>query len=188
MAAIESLSSCVLQPNCQPPPPAAHAPNPKRVIRRSEFPRRFVFIEEEEIREAPNFQLPQPADFVYCGPMPSNVLGGSLQCCCTDPATGFYRDGFCRTGPGDFGLHTVCAVMTSEFLEFSVSRGNDLVTPRPEMGFPGPRAGRSLVPMRQPLEGSSRCGNAPPVILEATHASTVEFVSLEDLMAHAADI
>ena len=70
-----------------------------------------------------------------------NVLGEALQSCSTDPMTGFYRDGCCRTGPEDVGLHTVCAVMTTEFLEFSKSRGNDLSTPRPEWGFPGLKAG-----------------------------------------------
>ncbi|HEY5707352.1 MAG TPA: DUF2237 domain-containing protein [Terrimicrobiaceae bacterium] len=120
--------------------------------------------------------------------MPSNVLGGSLQGCCTDPATGFYRDGYCRTGPGDFGLHTVCAVMTSEFLEFSASRGNDLVTPRPEMGFPGLEPGDRWCLCVSRWKEALDAELAPPVILEATHASTVEFVSLEDLTAHAADI
>ena len=119
--------------------------------------------------------------------MPSNVLGGDLQCCCTDPATGFYRDGFCRTGPGDFGLHTVCAVMTPEFLEFSVSRGNDLVTPRPEMGFPGLEPGDRWCLCVSRWKEALDAGTAPPVILEASHASSVEFVSLEDLMAHAVD-
>ncbi len=69
--------------------------------------------------------------------MPTNVLGGDLRCCCRDPLTGFYRDGYCRTGPGDTGLHTVCAVMTEEFLEFSRAQGNDLITPHPEWDFPG---------------------------------------------------
>ena len=105
-----------------------------------------------------------------------------------DPATGFYRDGYCRTGPGDLGLHTVCAVMTSEFLEFSVSRGNDLVTPHPEWGFPGLAPGDRWCLCVSRWKEALDEGIAPPVILEATHASTVEFVSLEDLMAHAADI
>lgn len=105
-----------------------------------------------------------------------------------DPATGFYRDGYCRTGPGDLGLHTVCAVMTSEFLEFSVSRGNDLVTPHPEWGFPGLAPGDRWCLCVSRWKEALDEGIAPPVILEATHASTVEFVSLEDLMAHAVDI
>jgi uncharacterized protein (DUF2237 family) len=152
-----------------------------------EFPGSCVFIEEEEIRRRQISTAPQP-DFVYGEDMPSNVLGGSLQCCCTDPTTGFYRDGYCRTGPGDLGLHTVCAVMTSEFLEFSVSRGNDLVTPRPEMGFQGLEPGDRWCLCVSRWQEALDVGMAPPVILEATHASTVEFVSLEDLMEHAADI
>jgi len=128
------------------------------------------------------------SDFVYDGLMPFNVLGGDLQCCCTDPVTGFYRDGYCRTGPGDFGLHTVCAVMTSEFLEFSASRGNDLVNPCPEMGFEGLEQGDRWCLCVSRWKEALDAGVAPPVILEATHASTVEFVSLEDLMAHAVDI
>jgi len=117
--------------------------------------------------------------------MLTNVLGTKLEPCCYEPLTGFYRDGYCRTGPGDYGLHTVCAVMTEEFLNFSRSRGNDLVTPRPEYGFPG------LVPgdrwcvcvgrWVEALEG----GCAPPLILEATHSSVLEFVDMADLEAHA---
>src|SRR5881396_3324237 len=69
--------------------------------------------------------------------MPTNVLGTELRCCCREPLAGFYRDGYCRTGPEDKGLHTVCAVMTRDFLDYSVLQGNDLVTPHPEWGFPG---------------------------------------------------
>jgi uncharacterized protein len=136
----------------------------------------------------PKFSTATERDFAYRSAMPSNVLGGSLQCCCENPVTGFYRDGFCRTGPGDLGLHTVCAVMTSEFLEFSQSRGNDLITPRPELGFkglePGDRWCLCVTRWKEALDA----GIAPPVILEATHASTIEFVSQEDLMTNAADI
>src|SRR6266481_4231932 len=73
--------------------------------------------------------------------MPTNVLGTELKCCCRNPMTGFYRDGFCRTGPEDVGQHTVCVQVTQEFLDFSVLDGNDLVTPRPEWGFPGLKPG-----------------------------------------------
>src|SRR6187402_2732883 len=69
--------------------------------------------------------------------MPTNVLGTELRCCCRNPITGFYRDGYCRTGPEDIGQHTVCVQVTEEFLDFSVLDGNDLVTPMPEWGFPG---------------------------------------------------
>src|SRR6266496_4026142 len=100
--------------------------------------------------------------------MPTNVLGTELKCCCRDPMTGFYRDGYCRTGPQDIGQHTVCVQATREFLDFSVLDGNDLVTPHPEWGFPG------LEP-----------GVAAPVDLEATHSSALEFVTLEELKVHA---
>jgi len=73
--------------------------------------------------------------------LPKNVLGTELQCCCTDPMTGFYRDGFCNTGMGDHGAHTVCAIMTDDFLAFSKSAGNDLSTPMPQYQFPGLKAG-----------------------------------------------
>ena len=120
--------------------PSASACSPraksKRVILRSEFPKRCRVIAGEETR-ALQFSTASIQISFMMGLMPSNVLGGSLQCCCTDPVTGFYRDGYCRTGAGDLGLHTVCAVMTSEFLEFSAARGNDLINPRPEMGFTG---------------------------------------------------
>lgn len=119
--------------------------------------------------------------------MPSNVLGGELQCCCTEPLTGFYRDGYCRTGPGDRGLHTVCAVMTEEFLRFSVERGNDLVTPRPEMEFPGLQPGDRWCVCVERWQEALEAGMAPPVVLEATHTSALEFVTQEDLLAHAVD-
>jgi uncharacterized protein (DUF2237 family) len=118
-------------------------------------------------------------------PKPKNVLGGELQMCCTDPMTGFYRDGYCRTGPEDTGRHTVCIVATDEFLEYSKSAGNDLSTPRLEFAFPGLEAGDKwcLVALRwrQALEA----GMAPQVILEATHESVLEVVSLEELKRYA---
>ena len=117
--------------------------------------------------------------------MPTNVLGTELRACCRDPATGFYRDGYCRTGPEDTGLHTVCAELTRDFLDYSVLMGNDLVTPHPEWGFaglePGDRWCICVTRWKQALER----GVAPPVDLEATHSSAVEFVSLEELQAHA---
>lgn len=102
--------------------------------------------------------------------------------------TGFYRDGYCRTGPGDVGLHTVCAVMTEEFLEFSASVGNDLSTPRPEMEFPGLQPGDKWCLCVTRWEEARQAGKAPQVLLEATHSSVVEFVNLEDLIEYAADI
>jgi uncharacterized protein (DUF2237 family) len=119
--------------------------------------------------------------------MRTNVLGTALTCCCTDPLTGFYRDGYCRTGPGDHGLHTVCARMTREFLEFSLRRGNDLVTPRPELGFSGLEPGDSWCVCVERWREALEAGCAPPVMLEATHTSALEFVNLEDLRAHALD-
>lgn len=114
-----------------------------------------------------------------------NVLGGVLAPCSLSPCTGFFRDGSCRTGPDDVGRHVVCAEMTAEFLAFSRSRGNDLVTPRPEWSFPGLRPGDRwclcALRWREALES----GCAPRVVLEATHRKALEVVSLEDLKAHA---
>jgi uncharacterized protein len=113
-----------------------------------------------------------------------NVLGGDLEPCAFDPVTGFYRDGYCRTG-SDPGLHAVCAVMTEEFLEFTRSRGNDLVTPRPELLFPGLEPGDRWCVVAARWAEALEAGVAPPVVLDATHASALEFVSLADLEAHA---
>lgn len=114
----------------------------------------------------------------------SNVVGGALTECSRDPLTGFFRDGCCRTGPDDLGSHTVCAVMTAEFLEFSRSRGNDLVTPRPEWGFPGLSPGdRWCLCATRWLE-ADKAGCAPGVVLEATHRRCLDIVPLERLRAH----
>ncbi len=101
--------------------------------------------------------------------------------------TGFYRDGFCHTGPGDIGLHTVCVVVTDEFLQFSRRRGNDLITPAPDYQFPGLKAGDKWCLCVSRWAEALEAKMAPPVVLEATHASALEFVSLEDLQAHAID-
>ena len=114
-----------------------------------------------------------------------NVLGGDLEPCSFDPVTGFHRDGYCRTGSGDLGVHVVCAVMTEEFLEFTRSRGNDLVTPQPEWMFPGLEPGDRWCVVAARWQEALDDGVAPPVVLEATHASALEFVSLVDLEAHA---
>lgn len=119
--------------------------------------------------------------------MAKNVLGGELECCCMNPVTGFYRDGYCHIGPGDHGLHTVCAEMTEEFLRYSYERGNDLVTPREESDFPGLQPGDRWCLCVSRWVEALEDGVAPPIILSATHASVLEFVTLEDLMAHAAD-
>ena len=117
--------------------------------------------------------------------MPTNVLGTDLRSCCRDPLTGYYRDGYCRTGPGDTGLHTVCALMTAEFLEYSARAGNDLITPHPEWGFPGLTPGDKWCLCVTRWKEAFEAGMAPLVVLEATHSSALEFVDLADLQAHA---
>lgn len=118
---------------------------------------------------------------------PRNVLGGALQACCFEPLTGFYRDGFCRTGSEDAGVHVVCAEMTDAFLEFSRSAGNDLSTPHPEWGFPGLVAGDRWCLCADRWREALDAGVAPPVVLASTHASALEFVALADLRAHGID-
>ncbi len=120
-------------------------------------------------------------------PKPKNVLGTELKCCCMKPLTGFYRDGFCKTGAEDRGSHTICVRVTSEFLTFSKSRGNDLSTPRPEFNFPGLVDGDKwcLVAMR--WQEALDANHAPDVVLEATHESALQFVRLEDLRKYQID-
>ena len=118
--------------------------------------------------------------------MARNVLGGDLEPCCYEPLTGYYRDGYCHTGHGDTGVHTVCAVMTDEFLKFSREQGNDLSTPRPEYEFPGLKAGDKWCLCASRWKDAYDAGMAPKVILEATHASTLEFATIEELKASAA--
>jgi uncharacterized protein (DUF2237 family) len=114
-----------------------------------------------------------------------NVLGEPLISCSTSPLTGFFRDGCCRTGPDDVGVHTVCAVMTPDFLEFTVAAGNDLVTPHPEWNFPGLVAGdRWCLCAARWLE-AFHAGMAPPVVLEATHEKSLDVVPFELLKKHA---
>jgi uncharacterized protein (DUF2237 family) len=115
-----------------------------------------------------------------------NVVGGELLPCSADPMTGFYRDGCCATGPEDVGSHSVCAVMTAEFLAFSTKAGNDLSTPRPEFGFPGLVPGdRWCVCASRWLEAHD-AGCAPGVVLAATHARALDVVPIEALIAHQA--
>jgi uncharacterized protein len=120
-------------------------------------------------------------------PMPKNVLGTELQSCSTDPMTGFYRDGCCRTGPDDFGLHLVCTEVTDEFLEFSKARGNDLSTPNPMYQFPGLKSGDRWCLCVERWKEALEAGMAPMVVLEATHMSALEFVDLAELEAYAVD-
>ncbi|MCE0523920.1 MAG: DUF2237 domain-containing protein [Methylacidiphilales bacterium] len=115
----------------------------------------------------------------------TNVLGGKLLPCCFSPMTGFYRDGYCRTGPGDYGLHTVCIEATAEFLGFSRAMGNDLSTPVPQYDFPGLQPGDRWCLCVSRWKEALDAGMAPPVVLSATHISALEFVSLEDLQARA---
>ena len=117
-----------------------------------------------------------------------NVLGTELETCCTDPMTGFYRDGCCRTGAEDVGLHLVCAVMTDEFLAYSKAVGNDLSTPNPMYAFPGLNEGDRWCLCAQRWKQAFQDGMAPRVVLAATHISTLEFVSLEELQAYAVDL
>ena len=114
-----------------------------------------------------------------------NVLGQPLQSCGADPVTGFYRDGCCNTGPDDRGVHTVCAVVTDEFLEASRRLGNDLITPAPNFGFPGLQAGdRWCVCAARWLE-AYEAGAPCPVLLEATHENTLRVVPFEILLQYA---
>jgi hypothetical protein len=114
-----------------------------------------------------------------------NVLGGVLEPCSTQPVTGFYRDGCCNTGSDDIGLHTVCVVLTAEFLMFSKSRGNDLSTPMPQYGFPGLKPGERWCLCASRWKEAFDANVAPQVVLEATHAVTLHVVSLGDLKQHA---
>ncbi|MEB3229363.1 MAG: DUF2237 domain-containing protein [Leptolyngbyaceae bacterium] len=116
-----------------------------------------------------------------------NVLGTPLQPCCTDPITGFYRDGLCRTGAGDMGAHVVCAEMTAEFLEFTKARGNDLSTPVPMYQFPGLKPGDRWCLCASRWKEALDAGMAPKVVLASTHASALEYVSLSDLQPYATD-
>lgn len=114
-------------------------------------------------------------------PKPRNVLGGELKNCCTDPMTGFYRDGYCRTGADDTGRHTVCILATDEFLEYSKGAGNDLSTPMPQYSFPGVKHGDKWCLCVTRWQQAFEDGMAPQVDLEATHESALQVVRLEDL-------
>lgn len=117
--------------------------------------------------------------------MALNVLGQELKPCSLEPITGFYRDGFCHTCPEDRGMHLVCAVMTQEFLNFSYQMGNDLITPRPEFLFPGLKPNdRWCICLSRWIEALEH-GVAPPIVLEATHISVLEFVSFDVLENYA---
>lgn len=120
--------------------------------------------------------------------MERNVLGGPLQVCSRDPLTGFYRDGQCRTGPGDLGSHTVCAVVSAEFLDFQRSIGNDLSTPIPQYNFRGLEPGDRWCVTLNNWFRAHEAGVASFVVLAATHESALELVPLEVLKQYAVDV
>jgi uncharacterized protein len=123
------------------------------------------------------------------GKRPSrNVLGGVLLACSDDPVTGFFRNGACDTGPGDLGSHTVCAVMTAEFLAFSRDGGNDLSTPMPQYGFPGLQPGNRWCLCAPRWQEALEAGQAPKVVLAATHEGALRYCALEDLKRYATDL
>jgi uncharacterized protein (DUF2237 family) len=117
-----------------------------------------------------------------------NVIGGELEQCGTDPMTGFHRDGGCRTGPEDLGSHTICAVVTAEFLDHQRRIGNDLSTPRPEFGFPGLVPGDRWCVTARNWARSDAAGVAAPVVLAATNEAVLELVALATLQEHAVDV
>ena len=119
--------------------------------------------------------------------LPKNVLGDDLEPCCSDPVTGFYRDGHCNTGPRDLGRHVICAEMTEAFLAFTKARGNDLSTPRPDLNFPGLEPGDRWCLCASRWQEALEAGVAPPVVLAATHQAAVSVVDLSDLKRYAVD-
>ncbi len=114
-----------------------------------------------------------------------NVLGTELKSCCYDPMTGFYRDGFCQTGPIDFGTHVICARMTEAFLKYTKGRGNDLSTPMPMYQFPGLKPGDQWCLCASRWKEAMLAGYAPPIILESTHERALAIVAIEDLKKYA---
>jgi uncharacterized protein (DUF2237 family) len=114
-----------------------------------------------------------------------NVFGEPLVPCSFDPLTGFFRDGCCKTGEEDAGMHTVCVVMTATFLAFSTACGNDLSTPRPEWGFPGLQPGDQWCLCAQRWVEAWRAGVAPRIVLESTNQAMLELVPLDELRRHA---
>jgi uncharacterized protein len=133
--------------------------------------------------------MPRDGDRDGSGKRPSrNVLGGVLESCSTSPVTGFFRDGCCNTGPQDVGSHTVCVVLTAEFLAFSKARGNDLSTPVPEWGFPGLNPGDRWCLCAPRWQEALEAGNAPRVVLTATHEGALTSCDLADLKRLAIDL
>ena len=120
--------------------------------------------------------------------MPKNVLGGELETCSKDPITGFFRSGCCETDETDYGAHVVCVKTTKDFLEFSKLAGNDLTTARPEFNFRGLKPGDRWCLCAERWKEALDAGIAPPVVLVATHERALEYVKIEDLLAHAVDL
>ena len=115
----------------------------------------------------------------------SNVVGGELLECSAEPLTGFFRDGCCATGPEDVGSHTVCVIVTEEFLSFSRRAGNDLSTPQPQLGFPGLKPGDCWCVCAARWLEAHDSGCAPPVLLAATHERALELIEIDTLLAYA---
>ena len=114
------------------------------------------------------------------------VFGETLKSCCNNPMTGFYRDGFCRTDESDFGKHTVCAIVNDDFLEFSKQKGNDLSTPQEQNLFPGLKNGDKWCLCVLRFEEALKAGCAPKVDLESTNEKALKYISLDELIKHAA--
>ena len=127
----------------------------------------------------------KPDDF---GGSQRNVLGGILGSCSEQPMTGFFRDGCCNTSDEDLGSHTICVVLTADFLEFSKRRGNDLSTPRPEFAFPGLKPGDRWCLCAARWREALQAGKAPRVVLNATNEACLLIVGLDDLKRHAIDL
>lgn len=116
--------------------------------------------------------------------MDTNILGTPLEICSLEPLTGFTREGSCHTEDGDYGRHVVCALVTEEFLQFSLERGNDLITPQPLAGFPGLKPGDRWCLCAGRWQEALAYGVAPPVILMATNSAALEIIRFTDLLAH----
>lgn len=117
--------------------------------------------------------------------MDKNIFGEEIIFCSNDPLTGYFRDGCCNTDNLDFGVHTVCVVMTNEFLDYSKAVGNDLSTPRPEWAFQGLKEGDKWCLCALRWKEAFDAGMAPKVVLEATNEKTLEHIDIKDLIAHA---
>ena len=116
--------------------------------------------------------------------MPRNILGGPLELCCSDPVTGFFRDGFCNTSAQDVGTHVICAVVTEDFLTYTKAQGNDLSTPRPEFGFPGLKPGDGWCLCALRWKQAHEAGVAPLIKPASTHAKTLDIIPLEVMQGY----